>query len=233
MRYTTLGSSGAVVSTQALGTMTFGSSTPEEEAREQLETYMDAGGTMIETADIYNDGAAETIVGEWLSHLQPRDRARMFLATKGRFPVGVDPRDAGLSRRHLRRALDASLQRLSIDHVDLYQLHAWDPLTPLEESLGFLEDAVAAGKVTYAGLSNFTGWQIAAAASLARGRFPLVSMQPQYTCWCGKSSGRSARLPVQRPRSTPLVTARRRMAHRQVRGQRHPAGSDQTRRQPQ
>jgi aryl-alcohol dehydrogenase-like predicted oxidoreductase len=181
VKYSTLGNSGAVVSNRALGTMTFGSSTDEAEARRQLDLFLNVGGTLVETADIYNDGASETIVGRWLEDLKPLDRSRIFLASKGRFPVGVEPRDAGLSRRHLARALNASLTRLNVDHIDLYQLHAWDPLTPLEESLGFLDDAIAAGKVAYAGLSNFTGWQIQAAADLARGRFPLISMQPQYS----------------------------------------------------
>ena len=180
MHYTTLGRSGAVVSRLALGTMTFGATTDEADAREQLNLYSELGGTLIETADIYNAGAAETIIGGWLSDLDSVSRSRVFLASKGRFPVGVDPRDAGLSRRHLRRALDWSLTRLGVDHIDLYQLHAWDPLTPIDESIDFLNDAVAAGKISYGGLSNFTGWQIATAAGLAAGRFPLVSMQPQY-----------------------------------------------------
>jgi aryl-alcohol dehydrogenase-like predicted oxidoreductase len=105
----------------------------------------------------------------------------VFLAGKARFPVGVTARDAGLSRRRLRRALDASLARLGVDHIDLYQLHAWDPLTPIEESLDFLADAVWLGKISYAGISNFTGWQTATAAAYARGRLPLVSAQPQYS----------------------------------------------------
>jgi aryl-alcohol dehydrogenase-like predicted oxidoreductase len=160
--------------------MTFGTSTGKDEAIRQLEHYFSRGGTFVETADIYNSGESECIVGEWLTTLDPLARSRVFLASKGRFPVDVDPRDAGLSRRHLRRALDASLRRLRVDHIDLYQLHAWDPLTPIDESIDFLDDAVRAGKISYAGLSNFTGWQIAIAASLAKGRFPLVSMQPQY-----------------------------------------------------
>jgi aryl-alcohol dehydrogenase-like predicted oxidoreductase len=180
MKYTTLGRSGAVVSVHALGTMTFGAETPPEEAHRQLDAFTEAGGTFIETADVYSGGDAERIIGQWLASKPAREQANVFLAGKGRFPVGVEPRDAGLSRRHLARALDGSLRRLGRDHIDLYQLHAWDPLTPLEESLGFLEDAVRSGKISYAGLSNFTGWQIALAAGLARGRFPLVSMQPQY-----------------------------------------------------
>lgn len=180
MKYTRLGASGAVVSTYSLGTMTFGAESPPEVAHRQLDVFAEAGGTLIETADVYADGEAERIVGSWLAARPARARADVFLAGKGRFPVGVAARDAGLSRRHLSRALDGSLRRLGCEHIDLYQLHAWDPLTPLEESLGFLEDAVRAGKISYGGLSNFIGWQVALAAATAKGRFPLISMQPQY-----------------------------------------------------
>ncbi|PZQ91821.1 MAG: aldo/keto reductase [Leifsonia xyli] len=180
MKYIPLGRSGAVVSNLALGTMTFGSETDADEASAQLDLYIESGGILIETADVYGAGRAEQIVGTWLSTAGAAMRDRVFLAGKGRFPVGIEPRDAGLSRRHLRRALDASLRRLGVEHLDLYQVHAWDPVTPLEETLGFLEDAVHAGKIDYAGLSNFTGWQIAQAAATVRERFPLVSMQPQY-----------------------------------------------------
>ncbi|MBC7590497.1 MAG: aldo/keto reductase [Salinibacterium sp.] len=180
MKFRTLGRSGAVVSTYALGTMTFGSETPEPEAARQLTEYTARGGNLIETADVYSGGESERIVGRWLGTLDEQARANIFLATKGRFPVGVAPRDSGNSRRHLRRALEGSLSRLGVDHVDLYQLHAWDPLTPLEESIGFLEDAVRSGKISYGGLSNFTGWQIAKATALAAGRVPLISLQPQY-----------------------------------------------------
>jgi aryl-alcohol dehydrogenase-like predicted oxidoreductase len=180
MQYTTLGRSGAVVSRFALGTMTFGAETDPERAVEQLDLFAEAGGTLIETADVYAGGESERIVGAWLREQDEAVRTRMFVAGKGRFPVDVDPRDSGLSRRHLRRALDATLRRLGTDHIDLYQVHSWDPLTPLEETLGFLEDGVAAGKFSYAGLSNFLGWQIAQAASAVGTRFPLISMQPQY-----------------------------------------------------
>jgi aryl-alcohol dehydrogenase-like predicted oxidoreductase len=181
VQYTTLGSSGAVVSRFALGTMTFGSATSKDEAYRQLSIYLDAGGTLIDTADIYNEGVAEEIIGSWLQALDGFTRSQMFLASKARFPVGVTAREAGLSRRHLRRALDASLARLGVDHIDLYQLHSWDPLTPIDESLDFLADAVRLGKISYAGVSNFTGWQIATAAAHSRGRLPLVSVQPQYS----------------------------------------------------
>lgn len=181
MEYRLLGRSGCAVSTYALGTMTFGAEGDEAEARRQLDRFVTAGGTLVETADVYAGGRSEQIVGRWLAELSPEDRSRVVLAGKGRFPVGVEPRDSGLSRRHLRRALDASLGRLGVEHLDLYQVHSWDPLTPLEETVGFLADAVGAGKVGYVGLSNFIGWQVSAFAALAAGRFPLVSMQPQYS----------------------------------------------------
>jgi len=180
VEYRTLGASGTVVSTYALGTMTFGNETDEAGAHEQLDRYVDAGGTLIDTADVYTAGASEEIVGSWLAKSSARDN--VVLATKGRFPTGDGQNDVGTSRRHLRRALDASLQRLGVDHVDLYQLHSWDPVTPLQESLSFLEDAVRAGKIAYGGLSNFTGWQLQKACDLIdrHGWSPLVTLQPQY-----------------------------------------------------
>ncbi|MDN4479678.1 aldo/keto reductase [Demequina muriae] len=180
MKYRQLGASGAAISHYSLGTMTFGAETSEEDSHAQLDLYAERGGTVIETADVYSGGVSEQIVGRWLANRDNATTDAMFLAGKGRFPVGVPAFEAGLSRRHLRRALDATLARMGVDHLDLYQVHSWDPLTPLEETLGFLEDAVRSGKVSYVGLSNFLGWQIAQAATLARGRFPLVSMQPQY-----------------------------------------------------
>ncbi|MEV6286717.1 aldo/keto reductase [Kribbella sp. NPDC051770] len=180
MEYRTLGASGTVVSTYALGTMTFGHETDEAGAHQQLDTYVEAGGTLIDTADVYSAGVSEQIVGSWLAKSSARDN--VVLATKGRFPTGDGQNDVGTSRRHLRRALDASLQRLGVDHVDLYQLHAWDPITPLQETLSFLEDAVRAGKIGYGGLSNFTGWQLQKACDLIdrQGWSPLVTLQPQY-----------------------------------------------------
>ena len=107
-------------------------------------------------------------------------RDQIVIATKGRFPMGEGPNDAGLSRTHLGRALDASLRRLGVDVIDLYQAHAWDPLTPIEETLGFFADAVRAGKIRYAGVSNFVGWQLQKAALLADDAAPIVTLQPQY-----------------------------------------------------
>ncbi|MGC4941916.1 aldo/keto reductase [Kribbella sp. DT2] len=180
MEYRTLGASGTVVSTYALGTITFGNETDEAGAHQQLDRYVEAGGTLIDTADVYSAGVSEQIVGTWLAKSSARDN--VVLATKGRFPTGDGQNDVGTSRRHLRRALDESLQRLGVDHIDLYQLHAWDPITPLQETLSFLEDAVRSGKIAYGGLSNFTGWQLQKACDLIdrQGWSPLVTLQPQY-----------------------------------------------------
>jgi aryl-alcohol dehydrogenase-like predicted oxidoreductase len=181
MEYRMLGSSGAVVSTLALGTMTFGTETDEVGAHAQLDQYLDAGGNLIDTADVYSAGVSEQIIGRWLAS-RTGARDEIVLATKGRFAMGRGPNDLGLSRRHLGAALDASLRRLGVDEVDLYQVHAFDPLTPLEETLRFLDDAVRAGKVRYLGLSNFTGWQLQKAVDIAefRGLSRPVTLQPQY-----------------------------------------------------
>src|SRR3954467_11385687 len=181
MRYTTLGTSGTVVSTQCLGTMTFGAEADEATSGEILTTFVEGGGTFVDTADVYSAGASEEILGRWLAG-HPTDAPQLVVATKGRFPMGDGPNDLGLSRRHLRDALDASLRRLGVDHVDLYQMHAFDALTPLDETLRFLDDAVTAGKISYVGLSNYTGWQVQKVVDLAefRGWARPVTLQPQY-----------------------------------------------------
>jgi aryl-alcohol dehydrogenase-like predicted oxidoreductase len=181
MEYRTLGGTGTVVSAQCLGTMTFGKESGEEVAYAQLDLFVERGGNFIDTADVYSRGVSEEIVGRWLTD-RPGLRDQLVIATKGRFPMGDGPNDAGLTRTHLSRALDASLRRLGVETVDLYQAHAWDPLTPIEETLGFFDDAVHAGKIRYAGVSNFLGWQLQKTVLLARsgGRPPIVTLQPQY-----------------------------------------------------
>ena len=179
MEYRTLGSTGTIVSAQCLGTMTFGDESDEETAHAQLDRFVERGGNFVDTADVYSRGRSEEIIGRWLA-ARPGVRDRLVIATKGRFPMGDGPNDAGLSRTHLGRALDASLRRLGVDAVDLYQAHAWDPLTPIEETLGFFDDAVRAGKIRYAGVSNFLGWQLQKAALLAGDAAPIVTLQPQY-----------------------------------------------------
>jgi aryl-alcohol dehydrogenase-like predicted oxidoreductase len=181
MRYRTLGGTGTIVSTYCLGTMTFGAESDEDTAFAQLDLFVERGGNFIDTADVYVAGVSEEIIGRWLG-ARPGARDRVVIATKGRFPMGAGPNDEGLSRTYLTRALDASLRRLGVDAVDLYQAHAWDPLTPLEETLRFFDDAVRAGKIRYPGVSNFTGWQLQKAVLLTRhlGLAPIVTLQPQY-----------------------------------------------------
>jgi aryl-alcohol dehydrogenase-like predicted oxidoreductase len=181
MRYRTLGRSGTVVSTQALGTMTFGAEADEETSGTIMTAFVEAGGTFFDTADVYSSGISEEIIGRWLA-AHPTDAAQVVVATKGRFPMGTGPNDLGLSRRHLRTALDDSLRRLGVEHVDLYQMHAWDAVTPIEETLRFLDDAVAAGKIGYYGFSNYLGWQLTKAVHVAaaHGWAAPVTLQPQY-----------------------------------------------------
>jgi aryl-alcohol dehydrogenase-like predicted oxidoreductase len=181
VRYRTLGGSGAVVSAQALGTMTFGAEADEAASGRIMTAFVEGGGTFFDTADVYSSGASEEIVGRWLAH-HPTDAGQVVVATKGRFPMGEGPNDVGLSRRHLRVALDSSLRRLGVDHIDLYQLHAWDGLTPLEETLRFLDDAIGHGKIAYYGFSNYLGWQLTKAVHVAgaHGWSPAVTLQPQY-----------------------------------------------------
>ena len=181
MEYKLLGHSGCAVSALALGTLTFGNETSEADSFAQLDRFTAAGGTLIDTADVYADGRAEQIIGRWLaSRADARDL--VVIATKARFPTSDSPNGHGLSRRHLAAALDASLQRLGVETIDLYQLHGWDPLTPIEETLRFLDDAARAGKINYFGLSNFLGYQIQKYVDLAEGHGLIrpVTVQPQY-----------------------------------------------------
>jgi aryl-alcohol dehydrogenase-like predicted oxidoreductase len=181
LEYRTLGNTGTVVSTLCLGTMTFGAESDEKVAHEQLDRFLEQGGNFVDTADVYADGESETIIGRWLGS-RSGARDRVVVATKGRFPRGEGPNDVGLSRVSLTRALEGSLRRLSVEVIDLYQAHAWDPLTPIEETLRFFDDAVRAGKIQYVGVSNFIGWQLQKAALLTRhlGLAPIVTLQPQY-----------------------------------------------------
>jgi aryl-alcohol dehydrogenase-like predicted oxidoreductase len=162
--------------------MTFGNEADEETSGRILEAFVEAGGTFLDTADVYSQGASEQIIGRWLK-AHPTEAQQLVIATKGRFPMGPGPNDYGASRRHLQDALDRSLERLGVERVDLYQIHAWDALTPLEETLRFLDDAVTAGKIGAYGFSNYLGWQITKAVHLARENHwsPPVTLQPQYS----------------------------------------------------
>jgi aryl-alcohol dehydrogenase-like predicted oxidoreductase len=183
MRYRTLGNSGCAVSELCLGTMTFGAETDEGGAHAELDRFREAGGTLVDTADVYSAGVSEEIIGRWLADRPADVTDSVVLATKGRFPMGADPNDAGLSTRHLRRALDGSLRRLGVDCIDLYQVHASDPWTPLAETLRTLDGFVRAGKIHYYGFSNFLGWQLTKAVHTARelGLVEPVTLQPQYS----------------------------------------------------
>ena len=183
MEYRTLGHSGAAVSNLCLGTMTFGAETDEVGSHAQLDRFIEAGGTLVDTADVYSSGVSESIIGRWFADRPSAVTERVVLATKGRFPMAAEPNGAGLSTRHLVRALDASLERLGLDAIDLYQVHAHDPWTPLEETLRTLDGFIRAGKIRYYGLSNFTGWQLTKAVHLAKALnvAPPVTLQPQYS----------------------------------------------------
>src|SRR5258705_10129141 len=185
MDYRLLGGSGCAVSSLCLATMTSGVETDEPGAHQQLDGFLEAGGTFVDTADVYGDGRSEEIIGRWFASRRAEVTEPVVLATKGRFPRGrdVSPNGAGLSARHLTRALDTSLRRLGLKSVDLYQVHAYDPLTPLEETLRTLDQFVRAGKIRYWGLSNFTGWQLTKAVHLARALNVAgpVTLQPQYS----------------------------------------------------
>jgi len=182
IEYRKLGNSGTIVTKFCLGTMTFGAEADEATSHRLLDDYAKAGGNFIDTADVYSTGVAETIVGKWLKG-HPTEARQMVVASKARFPMGPGPNDIGISRRHLSEALDASLRRLGLQQLDLYQMHAWDALTPIEETLRFLDDAIGAGKIAYYGFSNFLGWHVAEASALAkaRGWAAPMTLQPQYS----------------------------------------------------
>ncbi|MCR3752283.1 putative oxidoreductase [Lentzea californiensis] len=158
--------------------MTWGRDTDADEAATQLMAYADAGGTLVDTADVYSDGEAERILGTLLGEVVPRDE--LVLATKAVARRTEGPFGGGASRGALLSALDGSLRRIGVDHLDLWQLHAWDAGVPIEESLSALDHAISSGKVRYAGISNYSGWQLATAA-LTPTTYPLISTQVEYS----------------------------------------------------
>jgi aryl-alcohol dehydrogenase (NADP+) len=159
--------------------MTFGVESDEPESQRILDVFVAAGGTLIDTADIYGDGESERILGRWLAN-SGTTRDRLIIATKGRFPVSGQP-GASLRKRYLHGALEKSLRRLGLDRVDVYLSHGPDSSTPLEELVEFFAEAVDAGQTRFVGVSNLAGWQIAKVGLLAReARVPLVWQQPQY-----------------------------------------------------
>ena len=219
MRYRSLGNSGTAVSELCLGTMTFGNETDEAGAHEQLDRYVEAGGNLVDTADVYTHGVSEEIIGRWLADRPSDITDRVVLATKGRFPFEAGPNNGGSSARHLTRAIDASLERLGLDSVDLYQVHAWDPRTPLEETLRTLDGFVRSGRTRYYGFSNYTGWQLTKAVgagpragSGGAGDAP-AAVQPDRP---RDRVGGRPRGAGRRPRPAAVEPARRRLADRQV-----------------
>jgi aryl-alcohol dehydrogenase-like predicted oxidoreductase len=182
MQQRSLGSSGLAVSRLGLGTMTWGRDTDEHEAREQLIAFVEAGGTLVDTAAGYTDGDSERLIGTLIGDVCDRDE--IVLATKAGISRRGRERVTNASRGHLVSTLDASLKRLGVDHVDLWQVHIWVDDVPLEETLSALDYAVSTGRASYAGVSNYTGWQSAQAATWQRavpGRAPLVSHQVEYS----------------------------------------------------
>ncbi|MEM0953500.1 MAG: aldo/keto reductase [Pseudomonadota bacterium] len=185
MDYQLLGSSGLRVSQLCLGAMTFGSDEPwcadEQESRAMFDAFVDAGGNFIDTADLYTQGESEKLVGKFVA----TDRERFVIATKytNSFPGAEDPNAAGNHRKNLRQSLDASLKRLNVDYIDLYWVHVWDYTTPVDEVVRALDDAVSAGKILYAGLSDAPAWVAARANTIAelRGWTPFSALQLEYS----------------------------------------------------
>ena len=185
MRIRKLGRTGLKVSNLCLGAMTFGNQQwgcDEAISKAIVDRFLEAGGNFIDTADVYVGGVSEEITGRAI-----RDkRQSLVLATKVAGPMGGGPNDLGLSRKHILDAVEASLRRLGTDYIDLYQVHAYDPTTPLDETLGALDDCVRSGKVRYAGCSNYSAWQLMKANALARelGTARFDCLQPQYSLIC-------------------------------------------------
>jgi aryl-alcohol dehydrogenase-like predicted oxidoreductase len=159
--------------------MTFGNEADEATSKAILDRFLDAGGNFVDTANVYSAGLSEEITGRALG----ARRDEVVLATKVRFRMGEGPNDVGVSRRAIRTQVEASLRRLGTDWIDLYQVHCWDPNTPLEETISTLDDLVHEGKVRYLGASNFAGWHLAKALGIAalHDWEPFVSLQPEYS----------------------------------------------------
>lgn len=182
MELRTLGRSGLEVSRIGLGTMTWGRDTDESEAAEQLRSYLDAGGNFLDTAAVYGDGDSERVIGGFLGSLVNREE--ITIATKAGITIKAGERIVSNSRGSLLNDLDASLHRLEVDYVDLWQVHTWDDRTPLEETLSAMDFAVSSGRARYVGISNFAAWQLARAATLQNplfGKAAISSIQSEYS----------------------------------------------------
>ena len=182
MHVRSVGATGLKVSRLGLGTMTWGRDTDEHEARDQLIAFAEAGGTLLDTAAGYGDGASEELIGSLIGDVVARDE--IVVATKAGISRRTGTRVTDASRGTLLSTLDASLTRLGVDHVDLWQVHTWVDDAPLEETLSALDTAVASGRASYVGISNYSGWQTAQAATWQRavpGRATLASTQMEYS----------------------------------------------------
>ena len=179
MEYRYLGKTGLKVSELCLGAMTFGREADEATSFAMMDAFAKAGGNFIDTADVYSQGISEEVVGRWLAKQKRED---FIIATKVRFGMGDQPNQIGLSRKHILDGIENSLKRLQIDYIDLYQVHCWDPGTPLEETLSTLNQLVQSGKVRYIGISNYKSYQIQKAVDISRanGWEPYVCLQPLY-----------------------------------------------------
>ena len=196
MQHRPLGPTGLFVSEFALGRMTFGAESDEAMSWDLLDIYVAAGGCLIDTVDVYQARESERIVGRSLADRGVRDQ--VVIATKARFPLRADPgpNDHGLSATYLLRAVDASFERLGVDHIDPFQTHAWDPAMPVEDAFGALDAMVTAGKVRYLGVSNVTGLQLERMARTVRSSGP-----PGSRVWGRIPTGASRRTTG----ATPLV----------------------------
>ncbi|MCM3161970.1 aldo/keto reductase [Metabacillus litoralis] len=179
MKYKTLGKSGLLVSELCLGAMTFGKEVTEADSIRMIHNFLDQGGNFVDTADVYVGGESEKIVGKAIKDR----RSEVVLATKVRMRVGPHPNDFGYSRRRILEGVEQSLKRLDTDYIDLYQLHVWDNLTPIEETIRTLDDLISSGKVRYIGCSNFLAWQMMKALSYSdfHNMARFISIQPQYS----------------------------------------------------
>jgi len=190
MKYNLLGNTGLKVSELCLGTMTFGGrgmwtnigALPQEEANTLVKTAIDAGINFIDTANVYSEGISEKMTGQAIRNLG-LNRDDLVIATKVRGVMGAGPNNSGLSRKHILQQADASLARLNMDYIDLYQIHGFDPLTPFEETLDALDNLVKSGKVRYIGCSNLAAWQIMKALGISAQQHlaKFVSLQAYYT----------------------------------------------------
>ncbi len=190
MRYNLLGDTGMFVSELCLGTMTFGGAgmwtaiadVEQDGATALVKAALDAGVNFIDTANVYSNGISEQMTGRALKDLGVK-RSDVVIATKAMGPMGEGVNDRGASRYHLLHQIDASLERLGLDHVDLYQIHGWDPATPIERTLRALDEIVGSGRARYIGVSNWAAWQIMKALGISRheGLEPFVSLQAYYS----------------------------------------------------